>query len=121
VIDFGGSYLKIEKFANSAFCFSLSYLFHVKGNICLADCDIQWHKSYNYHFGRIPQYTQQVNQITNCVKELGVPFVASPPTITTPVYTNCTNSFFFDWVMRAQSPVMMDECFPERLDDDSEE
>jgi hypothetical protein len=26
VIDFGGSYLKIEKFANSAFCFSLSYV-----------------------------------------------------------------------------------------------
>jgi hypothetical protein len=26
VIDFGGSYLKIEKFANSAFCFSLSYI-----------------------------------------------------------------------------------------------
>jgi hypothetical protein len=26
VIDFGGSYLKIEKFANSVFCFSLSYV-----------------------------------------------------------------------------------------------
>jgi hypothetical protein len=39
----------------------------------------------------------------------------------TPVYTNFTDSFFCYWVMRAQSPVMMDECFPERLDDDSEE
>jgi hypothetical protein len=29
--------------------------------------------------------------------------------------------FFFDWVMKAQSPVIMDESFPVRLDEDSEE
>jgi hypothetical protein len=70
------------------------HLFHVKGNICLTDCDSRWYKSYNYHLGRIPQYTQQVSQIINRVKEIGVPFVASPPTIMTPVYTNCSDSFF---------------------------
>ena len=93
------------------------HLFHVKGNICLTDCDIRWYRSYNYHFGRIPQYTQQVVQILNRVKEVGVPFVASPLTISRPVYTNCTDSFYFDWIMTAPSPVMMDECFPERLED----
>jgi hypothetical protein len=96
------------------------HLFHVKGNICLTDCDIRWCKSYNYHFGRIPRYTQQVSQIINRVKVVGVPFVASPPTIVSPVYTNCTDSFF-DWVTKAQSPVMMDESFPVRLDEDSKE
>jgi hypothetical protein len=52
---------------------------------------------------------------------VGVPFIASPPTITTPVFTNCTDSFYFDWVMRLSSPVMMDECFPENIHDDSDE
>jgi hypothetical protein len=82
---------------------------------------MRWYKSYNYHFRRIPWYTQQVNQIINRVKVVGVPFVVSPPTIMTPVYTNCTAYFFLDWVMKAQSPVMMDESFPVRRDEDSEE
>jgi hypothetical protein len=34
---------------------------------------------------------------------------------------NCTDSFYFDWVMKALSPVMMDELFPERLDEDSDD
>jgi hypothetical protein len=93
----------------------------VKGNISLTDCDIRWYKSYNYHFGRIPRYTQQVCQITNRVKVVGVPFVASPPTIVAAVYTSCTDSFLPDWVMKAQSPVMMDEPFPVRQEEDSEE
>jgi hypothetical protein len=71
------------------------HLFHVKGNICLTDCDIMWYKSYNYHFGRIPRYTQQVSQIINHVKVVGVPFVASPPTIVSAVYTNCTDLRIF--------------------------
>jgi hypothetical protein len=71
------------------------HLFHVKENISLTDCDIQWYKSYNYHFGRIPQYTQQVSQCINRVKVVGVPFVASPPTIVSAVYTNCTDSFIW--------------------------
>jgi hypothetical protein len=93
----------------------------VKGNICLTDCDIWWYKSYTYHFGSIPRYTQQVSQITNRVKEVGVLFVASPQTLRVPVYTNYTDFFFFEQVIRAQSPVMTDERLPERLDDDSEE
>jgi hypothetical protein len=93
----------------------------VKGNICLTECDIRWYKIYNYHLGRIPWYTEQVSQIINHVKEVGIPFVVSTPTIIAPVYTNCTDSFFFDWVTRAPSPVMMDKCFPERLDDDIDE
>jgi hypothetical protein len=92
----------------------------VKGNISLTDCDIRWYKSYNYHFGRIPRYTQQVSQIINHVKVVGVPFVASSPTIVAAVYTNCTG-FLFNWVMKSQSPVMMDESFPVRLEKDSEE
>jgi hypothetical protein len=71
------------------------HLFHVKGNICLTYCDIRWYKSYNYHFGRIPRYTQQVSQIINCVKEVGVPFVASPPISMAPVCMNYTDSSFF--------------------------
>jgi hypothetical protein len=70
------------------------HLFHVKGNISLTDCNIWWYKSYNYHFVRIAQYNQQVFQIINHVKVVGVPFVASPPTIVSSVYTNCTDSFF---------------------------
>jgi hypothetical protein len=99
------------------------HIFHVKGDICLADCDIWWYgyKSYNYHFGWIPRYTQKIIQIINRVKEVGVPFVASPPTLTSPVYTNCTALFYFDWVMKPPTPVMVDECFPERLNDDSYE
>jgi hypothetical protein len=34
---------------------------------------------------------------------------------------NCTDSFYFDWVMKAPTPVVMDECFPERLDDYSDD
>jgi hypothetical protein len=93
----------------------------VKGNISLTDYDIRWYKSYNYHFGRIPRYTQQVSQIINHVKVVGVPFVSSPPTIVSAVYKNGTDSFFFNWAMKAQSPVMMDEYFPVRLEEDSEE
>jgi hypothetical protein len=93
----------------------------VKGKICLTDCDIWWYKSYNYHFGWIPRYTQKISQIVNRVKEVGVPFVASPPTITAAVYTNCTDSFYFDWVMKAPTLVMMGECFPERLNEDSDD
>jgi hypothetical protein len=33
---------------------------------------------------------------------------------------NCTDSFYFDWVMKAPTPAMMDEFFPERLDNDSD-
>jgi hypothetical protein len=36
LINFGGSYLKIEKFANSAFCFSLSYI--MKGVVLIGRC-----------------------------------------------------------------------------------
>jgi hypothetical protein len=97
------------------------HLFHVKGNISLTDCDIRWYKSCNYHFGRIPRFSQQVSQIINRIKVVGVPCVASPPTIVSAVYINCTDSFFFNWVMKAQSPVMMDESFPVRLEEDSEE
>jgi hypothetical protein len=92
-----------------------------EGKYLSTDCDIRWYKSYNYQFGRIPRYTQKVSQIINHAKEVGVPFVASPPTIMVPVYTNCTDSCFFYWVTRSQSPVMMDECFQERLGDASEE
>jgi hypothetical protein len=70
------------------------HIFHVKGNMCLTDCDIRWYKSYNYQFGRIPWYTQQVSQIINRVKVVGVPFVAPPPTMVSPVYTDC-KSFFY--------------------------
>jgi hypothetical protein len=70
------------------------HLFHVKENICLTDCDIRWYKSYDCHFGRIPWYTQQVSQITNRVKVVGVPFVESQTTIMTPIYKNCTDSSF---------------------------
>jgi hypothetical protein len=93
----------------------------VKGEIFLTDCDIWWYKSYTYHFGWIPWYTQTISQISNRVKEVGVLFVASPPTITDPVYTNCTDSFYFYWAMKAPSPVLMDECFPERLNDDRDD
>jgi hypothetical protein len=37
------------------------------------------------------------------------------------VYTNCTDFVVVDWVMKAQYPVMMDESFPVRLEEDSEE
>jgi hypothetical protein len=60
------------------------------------------------------------SQIINHGMAVGVPFVASPPTITTLVFTNCTDSFYFDWVMRASSPVMTGECFPENIHDDSD-
>jgi hypothetical protein len=70
------------------------HLFHVKGNIYLTDCDIRWYKSYNYHSGSIPWYIQQVSQIINRVKVVGIPFAASPPTIVSVVYTNYTDSFF---------------------------
>jgi hypothetical protein len=95
------------------------HIFHVKGEISLTDCDIRWYKSYNYHFGRIQRYTQKISQIINHVTAVGVPFVTSPPTITSPVFTNCTDFFNFDWVMRASYPVMMDESFPENIHDDS--
>jgi hypothetical protein len=36
------------------------HIFHVKDEIPLTDCAIRWHKSYNYHFGRIPRYTQDI-------------------------------------------------------------
>jgi hypothetical protein len=97
------------------------HLFHLKANISLTDCDIQWYKSYTYHFVRIPRYTQKVCQIINRAKVVGVPFVASPPTIVSAVYTNCTDSFFPDWLMKAQSPVMIDEPFPVRQEEYSEE
>jgi hypothetical protein len=100
---------------------SCRHIFHVKGEICLTNCDIRWYKSYNYHFGRIPRYTQKTIQIIKRVKEVGIPFVASPPKITAPVYLNCTDSFYFDWVMKTPSPVIMHECFQERLDDDSDD
>jgi hypothetical protein len=45
----------------------------------------------------------------------------SPQTITDPVYTNCKDYFYFDWVIKAPTPVMMDECFPDRLDDESDD
>jgi hypothetical protein len=100
---------------------SCRHLFHVKGVICLTYCDIHWYKSYNYHDGWIPRYTHNISHIINRVKEVGVPFcVASLPTITDPVYTNCTDSFYFDWAMKAPTPVMMDDCFPDRLDDNSD-
>jgi hypothetical protein len=97
------------------------HIFHVKGELCFTKCDIRWYKSFNYHFGWIPRYKQKISQSINRVKEVGVSRVASPTTITAPVYTNCTASFYFDWVMKAPNPVMMDECFPERLDDDSDD
>jgi hypothetical protein len=96
------------------------HLFHVKRNISLTYCGIRWYKSYNYHFGRIPRYTQQVCQIINRAKVVGVPFFASPPTIVSAVYTNCTNYVFSDWATKAQSPVMMDDPFPVRQEEDSE-
>jgi hypothetical protein len=49
-----------------------------------------------------------------------VPFVASSPTITSPVFTNCNDFFNFDWVMRVSSAVMRDACFPENIHDDSD-
>jgi hypothetical protein len=100
---------------------SCIHIFQVNGDICLTGCDTRWCKSYNYRFGWIPRYTQKMSQIINRVKEVDVPFVASPPTITAPVYTNCTDSFYFRWVMKAPSPAMMDECFPERLNNDSDD
>jgi hypothetical protein len=96
------------------------HLFHVKGNICLTYCGIRWYKSYTYHFGRIPWYARQVSQIINHVKVVCVRFVPSPPTLMTPVY-KIAPILSFDWVIKAQSPVMMDESFPVRLDEDSEE
>jgi hypothetical protein len=86
------------------------HIFHVKGEICLTYCDILWYKSYTYHFGWIPWYTQKISQIFNLVKEVGVPCVSSPPTLTAPVYRKCTDSFYFDWVMNPATPVMIDEC-----------
>jgi hypothetical protein len=41
----------------------------------------------------------------NRTTEVGVPLVASPPTITDTVYMNCSDSFYFDWVMKAPHPV----------------
>jgi hypothetical protein len=66
----------------------------MKVNISLTDCDIQWYKSYNYHLKRIPWYPHQVSQILDLVKVVVIPFVASPPTIVSAVYKNCTNSLF---------------------------
>jgi hypothetical protein len=80
-----------------------------------------WYKSYTYHFVWIPRYTHKLSHIINHVKEVGVPFVASPPTLTAPVYTNCTDSFYADWEINAPTPVRMDDCFPERLNDDSDD
>jgi hypothetical protein len=34
---------------------------------------------------------------------------------------NCTDSFYIDWAMKPPTPVMMDECFPERLDGNSDD
>jgi hypothetical protein len=93
----------------------------VKGEIFLTHCDMWWYTSYTYHFVCIPRYTQKLSHIINHVKEVGVPFVASPPTLTAPVYTNCTDSFYFDWVTKPPTPVIIDECFPERLDDNSDD
>jgi hypothetical protein len=70
-------------------------IFQLKGDICLTDCEIHWYKTYNYHFGWIPWYTQKISQIINRVKEGGFPVVASPPTITYLVYTKCTDPFLF--------------------------
>jgi hypothetical protein len=36
-------------------------------------------------------------------------------------YTQFVHIVIFYWVMRAPSPVMMDECLPERRDDDIDE
>jgi hypothetical protein len=64
------------------------HIFHMKQYMCLVDCDIRWYKSYTDHFGRIPRYTLKISKITNRLKEDGVQFVASPPTINSPIYTN---------------------------------
>jgi hypothetical protein len=85
----------------------------MKQEMCHTYCDIRWYKSYNYHFGWIPAYTQKIGQIINHLKEFGVPCIASPPTIDSPVYTKCTDLFYFYWVMKAPTPVMMGDFFPE--------
>jgi hypothetical protein len=97
------------------------HIFHMKGDICLTNCNIWWYKSYTYNCGWIPRYTHKISQIFNRVKGGGVPFVTSPPTINAPVYTNCIDLFHFEWVMKAPTPIMMDDCFPERLNDDSDD
>jgi hypothetical protein len=91
----------------------------VKGEICLTDCDIWWYKGYNYHFGWIPRYTQKISQIINHAKEVGVPFVALSPKSLLQYTQTARIPFYFDLSMKPPTPVMMDECFPERLDDNS--
>jgi hypothetical protein len=54
-------------------------------------------------------------------RKLVTHFFASPSTITSPVYKNCTGSIYLDWAMKTPTPVLRDECFPERLDDDSDD
>jgi hypothetical protein len=73
------------------------------------------------HIRQIPRYTQKISQIINHVKEVGVPFVTLPPTITAPVCMNFTDYCHFDWVMKPPTPVMMDECLPYILDGDSDD
>jgi hypothetical protein len=68
-----------------------------------------------------PTVYAEIRQIINRLKQVGVPFYASPPTLNSPVYTNCTDSFYFDWAMNPHTPVMMDECFSERLGNNSDD
>ena len=90
------------------------HIFHITGKICITDVAIRWHKSYNYHFGKIARYTQKVAEIQQFSKVFGVPFTAPIPTITSPVYINCSDIFYFDWVRCAISPRLTSEEIPRR-------
>jgi hypothetical protein len=91
------------------------HCYHITGVIESTDCGIifMWADSFHYHFGKNIEYTRTAAPITNS-KKRGTPYTTNVKRMTQPVYTNCDNSFIFEWIMQSPIPILVTDALPVR-------
>jgi hypothetical protein len=89
------------------------HCYHVTGFIECTDCEIIWWDSLHYHFGKNIEYTRTAARIIN-IKKLGIPYAPNIKIVTKPVYTNCVDSFAFEWIMQSPIPILVTYALPVR-------
>jgi hypothetical protein len=89
------------------------HFYHITDAIESTDCEIFWWDSFHYHFGKNIEYTRTTAHIINS-KKLGIPYTPNVKSITQPVYTNCHDSFIFEYIMQIPIQILVTGALPVR-------
>jgi hypothetical protein len=87
------------------------HCYYVTGVIECTDCEIIWWDSFHYHFGKNIEYTRTAAHIINS-KKLGIPYAPNVKKVTQPVYSNCVDSFIFEWIIQSPIPTLVTNALP---------